>query len=142
MLKMRDKVFTRNCILENYMSIEKIIKTLKYFVVMSDFQALHIFFIFNRKCFINIWRESVCENLSQSLYWKNWKTISNTFSSLIDTMLKDFHKFLVVVMIQNANKISMYTRAWKQVDTFSKFCEIHIWNRIFAWKASVNQKHC
>ena len=88
---MRNKTLTKNCILENYMNIKKIIEILKYLVMMNDFHAQR--FIFFSYSIENVSSISIISHVCESLllshfYWKNWKIISNTFSSLVDTNWK------------------------------------------------------
>ena len=85
---MRNKTLTKNCILENYMNIKKIIEILKYLVMMNDFHAQRfIFFSYSIENVSSISIIShVCESLSLlHFHWKDWKTTSDTFSSLVDT---------------------------------------------------------
>ena len=145
MLKMRNKALIENYILENYINIEKIIEILKYLVMMSDFHAQRfISFSYSIENVSSISIISrVCESFSLShFHWKDWKTITDTFSSLVNTNWKTFTNFLLFLWLKMLINFSVYTRARTKVVTSSRFCEIHTWNNFIALKASVNQRHC
>ena len=129
MLKMKDKALIENCILENYMSIKKIIEILKYFVMMSDFHVQRfIFFSYSIENVSSISIIShVCESLSLlHFHWKDWKTTSDTFSSLVDTdwkIITDIFSSLVDTDWKTITDIfsSLVNTDWKTFTNFLLF---------------------
>ena len=96
MLKMRNKIFTNNYILKNYMKIDKIIETLKYFVIINDFH-------FQRFIFFSYLIEYVFHQYIIYILHL-WKIFTIIFS--LNIKLKNYFKHFLVVNTHKMKKLS------------------------------------